>query len=493
MAAGGAARAGRVRVATALAAMPAVLTGLSARAQPAPGATLAPTPGASITVIGRPLPDGPATPAYDVQVLERSALANSAADRIEDVLGNVAGFQSFRRSDSRSANPSAQGVTLRALGGNAASRTLVLLDGVPIADPLFGSVPLSALSPDLLDRVRVTRGGGSGAFGAGAVAGTIELESAGVPTLAPVSSEAAIDDRGETSLSATLAPRVGEGFVVAGARWDRGAGFFTTPVDQRVPATVRAHYDSWSLSLRGVAPVAPGAELQVHALLFDDHRTLRFAGADSSSSGADASLRLIARGRWQVDGLAYVQARGFSNVVVSASSFRPVLVQRRTPSTGLGGKIELRPPVGANQLLRVGADLRLASGTMVEDTISALSGAITGERRTGGRNGDAGFFAQDDWKRGPLEMTAGLRADRTTISDGQVLLTTPAGLATSDSRYSARGEWNLSARGGAVWQVIPTVALRASAYTGLRQPTLNRIIPHFRRRPGDHSGQPGVD
>jgi hypothetical protein len=56
-------------------------------------------------------------------------------------------------------------VTLRALGGNAAARTLVLLDGVPMADPMFGSVALSAIAPERLGAIRVTRGGGSGAFG----------------------------------------------------------------------------------------------------------------------------------------------------------------------------------------------------------------------------------------------------------------------------------------------------------------------------------------
>src|SRR3546814_17964583 len=75
----------------------------------------------------------------------------------------------------RAANPAAQGVTLRALGGNATSRALVLLDGVPQADPFFGYIPFNALVPDRLSVVRITRGGGAGPFGAGAVAGTIEL------------------------------------------------------------------------------------------------------------------------------------------------------------------------------------------------------------------------------------------------------------------------------------------------------------------------------
>ena len=131
-----------------------------------------------IYVFGQGLPETPATPAYSVVEISREQLTATVSGRLEDALGNVAGFQQFRRSDSRSANPSAQGATLRALGGNATSRALVLLDGVPIADPFFGYIPFSAVAPERLASVRVTRGGGSGPFGAGALAGTIELESA---------------------------------------------------------------------------------------------------------------------------------------------------------------------------------------------------------------------------------------------------------------------------------------------------------------------------
>jgi hypothetical protein len=58
--------------------------------------------------------------------------------RVEQSLGAIAGLQQFRRSDSRSANPTSQGVTMRGLGGNAASRTLIFIDDVPQADPFGG-------------------------------------------------------------------------------------------------------------------------------------------------------------------------------------------------------------------------------------------------------------------------------------------------------------------------------------------------------------------
>ena len=113
-----------------------------------------------IVVTGEGLDETPATPAYDKQIIDREQLVSVPSGRIEDALASVAGFQQFRRSDSRSANASAQGATLRALGGNATSRALVLLDGVPMSDPFFGYIPFSAIAPERLSQIRVTRGGG---------------------------------------------------------------------------------------------------------------------------------------------------------------------------------------------------------------------------------------------------------------------------------------------------------------------------------------------
>lgn len=434
---------------------------------------------ADIVVTGKGLAELPGAPAYDRQTMGAERLTSTASGRIEDALSAIAGFQQFRRSDSRSANPSAQGVTLRALGGNATSRSLVLLDGVPMADPFFGYVPLSAIAPERLAGAQITRGGGSGAFGSGAVAGTIALESAGPRQLGLVSGESVIDNRGETALSATLAPNLGTGFAVVSARWDRGAGFWTTPVGQRVPASVRARYESWSAALRGVAQLTADIELQARGLVFGDARTLRFAGADSTSSGQDASLRLVGKGAWQFDALAYLQARDFSNIVISAASFRKTLDQRATPSSGWGGKIELRPPVGDTRVLRLGIDWRVASGTMYETAYSGVTGLITAQRQAGGRNSDLGLFAEHDWTLGPVTLTAGLRGDRWAISSGVFREQNAAGITTTANRFAALAGWDWSGRGGVLVRPAARLVLRGALYTGLRQPTLNELYRPF--------------
>ncbi|WP_267382837.1 TonB-dependent receptor [Sphingomonas sp. GC_Shp_2] len=437
-----------------------------------------PAPEPDIVVLGRGLDLPPGTPAYGATIIDRDRLTTDASGRVEDVLADVAGLQQFRRSDSRSANPSAQGVTLRSLGGNATSRTLVLLDGVPIADPFFGYIPFNALSPERLAAVRVTRGGGTGAFGAGAVAGTIELVSAGRADLPLVSGEASYGSYDSQQLAATVSPNVGAGYVSLFGRYDRSDGFYTTPADERVGATVRAGYRDWTTGFRAVAPIDAQTELQASGTILRDDRVLRFAGATSFSNGEDASVRLIHRGAWQVEALAYLQARDFGNEVVSSTTYRVTLDQRRTPSTGIGGKIEIRPPVGPDHVLRLGVDTRRADGTLYEDAYGA-TGLVTARRTAGGETGTTGGYAEDDWTIGHLVLTGGGRIDRWTIDDGFFRQTTVTGTPTITSAYPDRNGTIGTGRVGALFHAMPAIDLRAAAYTGFRVPTLNELYRPF--------------
>ena len=460
------------------AAAPAILAaslGDTLPAQPDNAPDAANTP--SMVVTGRALGDLPAGPAFLVSTIDAARIGQVPSGRLEDALADVAGLQLFRRSDSRSANPSADGFTLRALGGNAASRTLVLLDGVPQADPFFGSIPLTAINPAQIADIRVIHGGGSGAFGSGAVAGTIDMTSAGANDRNLVTGEALVNDRGDTSVEAGIAPRLGDGFAVLSGQWDRGPGFWTTPVSQRVPVSAKARYESWSLALRTVTHVAPDIELQSRIAAFGDAQTLRFAKALTGISGEDGSLRLVGRGHWQFEVLAYGQLRNFNSLVLSSSTYLPVDNQRDTPSSGIGGKIEIRPPLGKAHVLRLGTDWREVTGYEDEDLYTR--GLVNSHRREGGTNDDLGLYGEDAWTLAALQLTAGGRADHWIIRDGHYRTSTLAGVPLVNTAYPDRSGWNGSFRGGALIHATGAIDLRGSAYSGMRQPTLNELYRSF--------------
>ncbi len=113
--------------------------------------------------------------AASVVVLGEEELESAAALTSDDVLRQVPGFQLFRRTSSRAANPTAQGVSLRGVGASGASRAVVLYDGVPLNDPFGGWVYWARVPREGLARVEVLRGASSSLYGSGALGGVVQF------------------------------------------------------------------------------------------------------------------------------------------------------------------------------------------------------------------------------------------------------------------------------------------------------------------------------
>ena len=208
----------------------------------------------------------------DVVVISRERLLNRADRSLENVLSDVGGVQGFRRSDSRSAHPTSQSITMRGLGGNASSRALLVLDGVPQADPFGGWVAFPAFSVERLGAVWVTRGGGSARWGSGALAGTVELDSATPDEAAPLGASLAYGSRGAVDAHASLLHGSNSAFVSASGAFARGDGFVPIVREDRGPADQPAPYRQASGFVRGVIRIGDATELQANLPAFDDRR-----------------------------------------------------------------------------------------------------------------------------------------------------------------------------------------------------------------------------
>src|SRR4051794_4363758 len=136
-----------------------------------------PPPPPAIVITGTALPEPRAERVYAAQRIGTRQVEQSPSHELDQLLKDVPGVQLFRRSDARSGHPTSQGVTMRALGGNASSRVLLIVDGVPQSDPFGGWVNWPAYDPAESAGIRVVRGGGSVGNGPGALAGTIEMTS----------------------------------------------------------------------------------------------------------------------------------------------------------------------------------------------------------------------------------------------------------------------------------------------------------------------------
>lgn len=450
---------------------------------PATAQTAPPPASPEVVVTGRGLATVPGERAYDTVVIDRARIESDAADRLENLLADVAGVQQFRRSDSRSANPTSQGISLRGLGGNASSRALLLLDGVPQADPFGGWVAFPAYALSRLGEVRVTRGGGSGLYGPGALAGTVVLESATPDQLRPFAADVAGGSRGSLDAQGSAALVRAGGFLTASAAYARGNGFVPTVAEDRGPVDRASPYEQASAAVRAV--VRSGAtELQANLSAFTDARERGTAFSAIRSRGADASVRAVGHVRWGWSLLGYIQTRDFANqfpaIDAARTTITPTLNQYATPATGLGARVEIAPPAGRGIDLRVGGDVRALSGR-TEELFGFVAGAPTRRRVAGGKTLTAGAFADASMVWGPLTFSLGGRVDRWRITDGRLTERALAGgAALTDFGFPDRAGAEASGRAGLAWRMAPALTVRAAAYRGWRLPTLNELFRSFR-------------
>jgi outer membrane receptor protein involved in Fe transport len=438
---------------------------------------------APIVVVAPALTDPAAQAAYDVETIGTTRLRTSPSGQVEQLLLQVPGVQLFRRSDARSGHPTSQGITLRALGGNASSRALLVLDGVPQSDPFGGWIVWPAFDLNAIAQVKVIRGGGSVANGPGALAGTIELKSR---VLRGIAGSLEVGSRDSIEATSAGGTDIGRGRVALFGRYARGDGFVPLTRASRGPIDQPAPYEEASARASLVQPLS--GEIDAHATLagFVDRRERGVPFTENRTRGADASLRLVAHGAWQWSALGYAQWRnfrsGFASVNDDRTEARPVALQDSVPSTGQGGSIEVRPPVEGIEL-RLGADARRTAGE-TRELYFFVNDEPTRRRVAGGETLTGGVFADGSKRVGPVTISAGARLDRWTISDGKLREAEIAtGAELRDDRFESRHGWRPTARAAALLDAGSGLSLRGAAYLGWRMPTLNELFRPFRAGP----------
>lgn len=451
-------------------------------------------PEAAIVITGDALPEAKAERAYTVERIDRRRIDQSPSHELDQLLKEVPGIQLFRRSDSRSGHPTSQGVTLRALGGNASSRALLVLDGVPQSDPFGGWVNWPAYDPQGLSFIRVVRGGGSVVNGPGALAGTIDMTSRADRS---TSGEADAGSRHAFEARGRVGAEAGNGLLSLSGRAERGDGFVPITQGTRGLADHAAPYREWSGRGRWVGPFAGSIELQASLDGFHDWRNRGTDFSRDRTDGADASMRLVGRGRWQWSALGYWQWRNLRSSTAGLSPGRAtasrVLLQDSVPSHGLGGSLEVRPPMPGGIELRVGADARRTDGE-TRELANYSAGRPTRRRKAGGEAWTSGGFTEASADLRGITLSAGARLDHWQVSHGHLFERTIApGAITRDEHYAKRDGWLPTARGGVLAAVGGGLSLRSAVYLGWRMPTLNELFRPFRVGSDATAANPELD
>ena len=434
-----------------------VVGGICAYAQSAtPQDQQAPTPPpvkTTVTVNGSIITETPAA----ITVLTQQQLQTIPGVNLDDRLRQVPGFSLFRRSSSIVANPTTQGVSLRATGSSGASRTLILWDSIPLNDPFGGWVYWTRIDPNFIERVEIDRGGTTAVFGDRALGGSISLFTPR-PEREHLFANAVGGNLGTVDLSAAYSNTWGKWGLTVHSRAFTTDGYYIVPEQNRGTADTRANLrfgtGDTHLDFLGEAN-----RLSFHFDVLAEERHNGTQLTRNSTGLGTAGLNY--NHTWkndQISVLLFHTRERYNSTFAAVSEDRNaerLTADQHVPSQNYSGAAYWQHG-GAIKKKRwtsiIGADVNDVHGTSFD--YSYATGRVT---PGGGTLLQHGLFGQGDIELGRVHLFGGVRHQFTGVRGGTFV---------SPNAGASMGVGNFR--------------FRASGYRTFRAPTLNELYRNFR-------------
>jgi outer membrane receptor protein involved in Fe transport len=413
-----------------------------------------------------------ADPTATVTVITSSELLTSAAVSLDDALKMVPGFTLFRRTSSRAANPTSQGVSLRGIGGASPSRSLVLADGMPLNDAFGGWIYWDKVPQAAIDRIEVERGSGSDLYGADAVGGVVQILTVrpGRPTGRAILEGGNL---GSGRVSLFGGARAGGLNYSAGGEWFTFDGYKPVAEQQDPGIAPRGPVDSnlGSAHRSAIASAgyqaANGWRIDASGSVFSEDRenaTPVTINTTASRQGAGAVAGGVAGGFLAVRAYGGTQDYHQTFSTVNATRTAEALNREQMiPSTSAGMGGQWVRPAGAHALL-FGAEWKYIKGSSIETPYTA--GRALATISPGGKQKSGSAFVQDT----------------ITVNNRLTLVLGAHGDAWHSQAKTAAEPKSSSAfnpRAAASYRLADGLTVRGSVYQGFRAPTLNEFYRSF--------------
>lgn len=419
-----------------------------------------------------------------VAAITVESLGVTAARTADDTLRQIPGFQLFRRSSSRTTNPTAQGANLRGTSGSGASRTSVLIDGLSLNDAFGGWTYWSRVPMISLEKIEVFRGGASSFYGSGGLSGAVNIVPLKRNTerfLLKAETSAASQNTGDASIAmlASLGKWnldiVGDVFRTGGyvpvEKASRGS--VDTPAASRYGNLIfklgRQFGDSNRVFVRGNL----FREGRDNGTRLTDNRT-KF---HQIAFGADLASARYGEIQLRTFGEKQIYDQAFS-AISSDRNTETLSRLQRVPSNAVGASVFWRKILTAHS---IAASVELLRTHGFSDEVGYTAGNATSTSRSGGEARDLSIFIKDKWKVLPkLSLDLSARIDARRNSAGIATTRTIASGNVTETRFPDRRYTFFSPRVAAVYDISDAVAVYASYARSFRSASLNELYRGFR-------------
>ena len=419
-----------------------------------------------------------------VAVVSSQELEETAALRLDDALRQVAGFQLFRRSGSRTANPTTQGISLRGTGASGASRALMLFDGIPLNDPFGGWIYWGRVPRESVAQVEVLRGGASYLYGGTALGGVVNVIGL-APGRSSLSAELSYGNEQTPSGSLFGSVRRGKWTMSLGAEISKTDGYIIVDEGERgtIDTPAGSRYSVANLKLE--RQLGSTGSAFVRGEIFGESRTngtplqTNRTHLRNLSAGANFETTDFGNFTLRAHGGTQLFDQNFTAVAANRNSESLTRVQR-VPSQSVGGMFQWSRAVGTSNNLVAGVDAREVRGA--SDELAYVQIRPTFFVGSGGRERTVGVFAEDFFRLNPrLLLTGGARFDRWR-EYAALSTTTPVNPAqpSTTQTFADRTETAFSPQLSLLYTPSDRVSFTALFTRAFRPATLNELYRSFR-------------
>jgi len=418
-----------------------------------------------------------------ISVVNREEIQRSASLTVDDLLKQTPSFSLFRRTSSLVSHPTTQGVSLRGIGASGASRTLVLVDGVPENDSFGNWVYWSKIPQSQIEMIEIAGAGLSNLYGSSAMAGVINVHTR-KPEPGTISVKAQGGTRDTADLDLFASHQSGPFAASFGGSIFRTDGYILIGPEQRGPVDIEAasrhQMGNWKLNY------SPSSNLTFFhtGRVFNEERDNGTPLQTNSSRETflAGGLRAVTSdaSEWRANIFTHLNTfnSSFSAVASDRTSESLTLLQD-TPYKDVGANAQWFRHLTQGHLITAGVDTRWITADIQEDVF--VEGINIRDRVIAGEQLSSGIFLQDYMTPSEkLTLIAGIRFDYWKNYDAsRVDIVNATGIASLTSLQDTT-ETTLTPRAGLLYRLSDAFSLRGSFYQGFRAPSLNELYRPFR-------------
>jgi len=440
-----------------------------------------------------------------IEMIGKAEIRSSAGQTIDQTFSSSAGVNVNRQFGIFSDGAV---VSLRGQSGSDQSRTLVLVDGIPVNKSDGGSVNWNFINPDDVDHVEISKGPGSARFGNNAMGGAINIITT-KPTK-KFDAEARLEG-GQWNTFGGKIKISGHNDVLPGKTlWYTVNGMARTSngyINQ--PAETILLYDSVVVpsflreqAVQAKAGFEPGKnqDLSLDVSFYNDKRGRGIQiyeedGSWSSHQTWFTNARYSAKaGKYQIDSKIFGLIENYYRVNEYFSEGEYMLYDVDSRRTDVGGIINVLREAGNNHKLSAGFEAK--QGKVVASDIYYTS---TDKINNRGRMNTAGAFVMDEINllNKKLLLNIGLRLDMAAFGDGAFIIEKPSYaieylLNFGDTAMPSNSWTALNPRISVQYSFSENTRTFISAARGFRAPVLDDLCRSGRQKYGFRLANPNL-